>query len=60
MQILKNKRHELFAKGLADGLKQEAAYIAAGYSPNGASGGASNLISRPLNNLRPLIRQENK
>jgi phage terminase small subunit len=46
MTILKNARHERFATGLADGLSQEKAYIAAGYSPNGARGAACNLLKR--------------
>src|SRR5690348_6261666 len=46
MTILKNTRHENFAKGLADGLSQEKAYISAGFSAKGARGSASNLIKQ--------------
>ena len=46
MPVLKNARHEKFSIGLADGLSQEKAYVAAGFSPNGARGSASTLIKQ--------------
>lgn len=48
MAILKNPRHERFASGLADGLSQEKAYVAAGFSANGARGAASTLLKQNL------------
>lgn len=44
MPILPNQRHELFAQGVAKGLSATAAYIAAGYSENGADVSASRLL----------------
>lgn len=46
MAILKNAKRERFATRLADGLSQEQAYIAAGYSANGARGAASTLLKQ--------------
>ena len=46
MNLLNNARHERFAAGLADGLSQEKAYIAAGFFANGARGSASTLIKQ--------------
>jgi hypothetical protein len=46
MSALPNQKHELLARGLADGLTQEKAYIAAGYSPNGARAGASGTLKK--------------
>lgn len=43
MGVLKNKRHEQFAHAVAKGTKARTAYIAAGFSPNGADGAASKL-----------------
>ena len=48
MTILKNPRHERFASGLADGLSQEKAYVAAGFSSRGARGAASTLLKQKL------------
>ncbi len=45
MAVLANSRHELFAQGVATGKPAREAYIAAGYSPNGADGAASKLQS---------------
>jgi len=50
MSILKNARYERFAAGLANGLSQEKAYIAAGFSPRSARASASSLIKQ-----RPYI-----
>jgi phage terminase small subunit len=41
MTALKNARHEMFAQGLFQGMTADAAYEAAGYSPN--DGNASRL-----------------
>lgn len=46
MCILKNGKHERFATGLADGLSQEKAYVAAGFSAKGARGAASTLLKQ--------------
>src|SRR5260221_13533280 len=43
MPIIKNPRHERFAQELAAGKTQAEAYIAAGFSANGARGAASKL-----------------
>ncbi len=43
MPVLANPRHEKFAAGLADGKSQEEAYVAAGYSPKGASSASNKL-----------------
>lgn len=47
MPILKNARHELFAQNLAKGKSQTQAYIAAGYSENGAAVSGSQLLTNP-------------
>lgn len=52
MTVLKNARHEKFAIGLVDGLSQEKAYIAAGFSPKGARGSASTLLKQFSNILK--------
>ena len=46
MPALKNTRHEHFAQGLAKGLNQTQAYIAAGYSKTGAEVSASRLLRK--------------
>lgn len=46
MPILKNARHERFAAALAEGMSQEQAYVAAGFSPKGARGSACRLLQR--------------
>jgi phage terminase small subunit len=52
MAILKNGRHERFAAGLADGLSQEKAYVAAGFSARGARGAASILLKQNIDILK--------
>jgi hypothetical protein len=52
MTILKNAKHERFAAGLADGLSQEKAYVAAGFSARGARGAASILLKRNTDILK--------
>jgi phage terminase small subunit len=42
--ILKNQRHELFAQGIVSGKSATKAYIAAGYSKNGAGQSAEKLL----------------
>jgi hypothetical protein len=44
MPILRNARHEAFARALVRGASATAAYIAAGYSGNGAGQSASALL----------------
>ena len=45
MPALPNQRHELFARGMADGLSAAAAYGAAGYVPHRQSAAA--LLTNP-------------
>ena len=45
MPVLKKPQHEHFAQGIAKGMTQEAAYIAAGYASKGAEQNACRLIS---------------
>jgi phage terminase small subunit len=45
MGALRNQRHETFCQGVAKGLSQAEAFRRAGYSPAGASGHASRLVS---------------
>lgn len=44
MPRLKNAKHELFAQGMAKGMKQAEAYAAAGFKPNPQA--ASNLCKK--------------
>ena len=46
MGALKKKRHEDFARGLADGLNQREAYERAGYSGKASASAASHLVNR--------------
>ncbi|HAR45705.1 MAG TPA: hypothetical protein DCS05_05900, partial [Nitrospiraceae bacterium] len=46
MGALKKKRHEDFARGLADGLNQREAFERAGYSGKAAASAASHLLNR--------------
>ncbi|MDD5177363.1 MAG: terminase small subunit [Sterolibacterium sp.] len=46
MSILKNARHEHFAHLCAKGVNPTEAYIAAGFSPNGASTCAARLLQK--------------
>lgn len=57
MPTLSNPRHEKFAKGLADGLKQKDAYIAAGYEGNESA--ASQIAARPevVGRVQELIEE---
>lgn len=45
MPILENPRHEQFAQRVAAGTNARAAYIAAGYSENGAAQSAARLLT---------------
>lgn len=61
MPVLSRPRHEAYAKGLANGMRQVDAYIAAGYG-NGSTtpSCASQLANRPEIAARVLELQEEK
>ncbi len=44
--ILKNARHELFARQVADGVPQGEAFISAGFSVKSAAAGAARLVKK--------------
>jgi hypothetical protein len=46
MGILMRENWERFAKGLSEGLTQDKAFVAAGYSPNSARVGACTLLKK--------------
>ncbi|MFA6204389.1 MAG: terminase small subunit [Gallionella sp.] len=46
MPVLKNSKHEYFAHQVANGTKPVDAYIAAGYSKNGADQSSSKLLKK--------------
>ena len=46
MPVLENQRWERFAQGLATGLGNIAAYVAAGFSPKGAAPSANRLLRK--------------
>lgn len=46
MPALLNPKYEMFAKGLADGLTNEKAFIAAGYSPHTARQGSCAVMKK--------------
>lgn len=52
MPSLANARHENFCLNLVSGMSQTEAYIKAGYSPRGANGEASKLISNHIISAR--------
>ena len=58
MPVLDNARHERFAQELAKGKSQTQAYIAAGYSPNGADGHAARLVGNGRINARVMELKE--
>ena len=47
MPVLSNTRHELFAQGLARGVKATKAYVPAGYAENAARQNATRLARNP-------------
>jgi hypothetical protein len=47
MPILRNRRHEQFANFVAGGMNATKAYVAAGFSGNGAAQSASRLSKQP-------------
>ena len=46
MPALKSSKHEYFAHQVANGIKPVDAYVAAGYSPNGADQSSSKLLKK--------------
>ena len=58
MPVLDNARHERFAQELAKGKSQTQAYIAAGYSPNGANGHAARLVANGIIDARVMELKE--
>ena len=46
MSVLERDSYERMAKGISEGLTQDKAYVGAGYSPNSAAVGATNLLKR--------------
>jgi phage terminase small subunit len=54
MPILKNCRHEAFARAIVRGSSATAAYIEAGYSRIGAQPGGSRLLSKGIISARIL------
>ena len=44
--MLERDSYERMAKGISEGLTQDKAYVGAGYSPNSAAVGATNLLKR--------------
>jgi len=59
MGILVNARHEHFAHQVAKGEDATAAYIAAGYSKNGAQPSAARLLSKAMVSARVEEIKEN-
>jgi len=59
MTALLNKRKELFAQALAEGLTQDAAYVTAGYSPKQARAAASDLL-RKDKTIKPRVLEIRK
>ncbi len=46
MSVLNNSKHEQFAQLVAKGVNATKAYVSAGYSGNGARGGAARLYAK--------------
>ncbi len=59
MGILANSRHEQFAHAVAKGENATAAYIAAGYSPNGAQQSSAKLLLKAVITARIAEIQAN-
>ena len=52
MSFLRNPRHEKFCELVASGVKPSDAYVALGYSKNGAKQGASRLLANAIISTR--------